>query len=40
MNTSCCAVVALDENGNGAGPVSTEWMLLKSLWIKHSYPEI
>ncbi|WP_231701118.1 FGGY family carbohydrate kinase [Aliiruegeria sabulilitoris] len=72
-DTTCCSVVALDENGNalrpaliwmdvradkeaeavlatgdpalcmngnGVGPVSAEWMLPKSLWIKRNEPEI
>ncbi|RMC37963.1 FGGY-family carbohydrate kinase [Paracoccus alkanivorans] len=71
--TTCCTVVALDENGgalrpaimwmdvraheeaeevlatgddalklNGAGqgPVSAEWMIPKSLWLKRNEPEI
>ncbi|MBO6640475.1 MAG: carbohydrate kinase [Roseitalea sp.] len=71
--TTCCTVVALDENaralrpalmwmdvradaeaadilatgdprlvlnGNGAGPVSAEWMIPKALWLKRNEPDI
>ncbi|MFV0490601.1 MAG: FGGY-family carbohydrate kinase [Pseudorhodobacter sp.] len=71
--TTCCTVVALDENGdalrpaimwmdvraheeadavlatgdqaltingNGQGPVSAEWMIPKSLWLKRNEPQI
>lgn len=71
--TTCCTVVALDENGRalrpaimwmdvrahdeaqavldtadpalalnggGKGPVSAEWMIPKSLWLKRNEPEI
>ncbi len=71
--TTCCTVVALDENGDalrpaimwmdvranreadavlatgddalklngaGQGPVSAEWMIPKSLWLKRNEPEI
>lgn len=31
---------ALRINSDGAGPVSAEWMLPKSLWIKRNQPEI
>ena len=31
---------ALRVNGAGAGPVSAEWMIPKSLWIKKHQPEI
>jgi ribulose kinase len=27
-------------NGGGAGPVSAEWMIPKSLWMKRHQPEI
>lgn len=73
VDTTCCSVVALDQdgcplrpsmiwmdvrssaeadrvaatgdpalrvNGAGAGPVSAEWMLPKSLWMKTHQPEI
>ncbi|MEM9204973.1 MAG: FGGY-family carbohydrate kinase [Pseudomonadota bacterium] len=73
VDTTCCSVVALNENGaplrpamiwmdvrssdeadavaatgdaalrvnsDGAGPVSAEWMLPKSLWMKRNQPEI
>ena len=31
---------ALRVNGGGAGPVSAEWMIPKSLWLKRHQPEI
>jgi ribulokinase len=31
---------ALRVNGAGAGPVSAEWMIPKSLWIKENQPDI
>jgi FGGY-family pentulose kinase len=31
---------ALRINGNGSGPVSAEWMIPKSLWIKRHQPEL
>ena len=31
---------ALRVNGAGSGPVSAEWMIPKSLWIKENQPEI
>ncbi len=31
---------ALRVNGAGAGPVSAEWMLPKSLWIRRNQPEV
>ena len=73
LDTTCCSVVALDENGdplrpcliwmdlrsapqtekvlatgdkalrvnsNGQGPVSAEWMIPKSLWIKENEPDL
>jgi len=35
-----CGDPALRLNGNGAGPVSPEWMIPKALWIKRHQPEI
>ncbi|MCF6343165.1 MAG: carbohydrate kinase [Devosiaceae bacterium] len=31
---------ALEMNGNGAGPVSAEWMIPKALWLKRNEPQI
>ena len=31
---------ALQVNGSGAGPVSAEWMIPKSLWMKREEPKV
>lgn len=31
---------ALQVNGGGAGPVSSEWMVPKALWIKENEPQV
>ncbi|MCF8486087.1 MAG: carbohydrate kinase [Rhodobacteraceae bacterium] len=35
-----CGDPGLRLNGNGAGPVSPEWMIPKALWIKRHQPEL
>ena len=35
-----CGDAALRVNGNGAGPVSPEWMIPKALWLARHQPEI
>lgn len=35
-----CGDPALRLNGNGAGPVSPEWMIPKALWIKRHQPAL
>lgn len=37
---AACGDPALRVNGNGAGPVSPEWMIPKALWIAHHQPTI
>jgi ribulokinase len=39
-DVASCGDPALRLNGNGAGPVSPEWMIPKALWIKRHQPEI
>ena len=39
-DVAACGDAALRLNGNGAGPVSPEWMLPKALWIKRHQPQI
>ncbi|MBC7738807.1 MAG: carbohydrate kinase, partial [Candidatus Saccharibacteria bacterium] len=37
---AACGDAALRLNGDGAGPVSPEWMIPKALWLKRHQPEI
>jgi FGGY-family pentulose kinase len=37
---AACGDPALRVNGNGAGPVSPEWMIPKALWIARNQPEV
>src|SRR5262249_689360 len=32
--------IALEVNGGGRGPVSAEWMIPKSLWLKRHEPDV